>query len=180
MFIEIAVSGRIYPCEITVGVSHTSDPKSIMFDKSTPSNDYIFKKVFEEFETEQLLLSDRVDLMDIFLESQHKIDWMDKSSPLSIKWSNFMVSQHPECEGWTAQKVTTVTEKPKLGKPMASVQKNVNFIFSKFPNLQNCGHRSDFRRSITLDFQSQKDIIRVALKSVSKLRLTIREIFIRK
>ena len=57
--------------------------------------------------------------------------------------------------------------------------RNVNFIFSKFPNLQNRGHKSDLRRSITLDFLSQKDFIRVDLKSVSELMSTIREIFIR-
>ena len=82
-----------------------------MFTVPTAANGYRFKKVFEEFNSEKMLMNDRLELMRIFLEPQDSKRWSKKDSSTQKQWFDSIVrisQKHPECESWTAKKVTTV------------------------------------------------------------------------
>ena len=79
-----------------------------MFNIPTQENDYVFKKVFEEFNSDKLLSIDKRDLVELIIEPHDRIDWLDRESPVRKKWSKFMTRKHPECESWNAKKFTTI------------------------------------------------------------------------
>ena len=76
-----------------------------MFEKATDMNDYFFKNVFREFDGDALYHEDINNLVDLFLEPEDRSVWKDKSSPMRIKWSEFISKEHPECKNWNAKEV---------------------------------------------------------------------------
>ena len=82
-----------------------------MFDVPTQQNDHIFRKVFENFNSGELLDTDKLNLVGIFLAPKDSEAWMKKDSSTRKRWDDSIFStlkNHPECENWTAERATTV------------------------------------------------------------------------
>ena len=92
----------------SLGMPHSTDMKSIMFSVPTEQSYSKFKKVFENFDSEDLVISDRLDLVKMYLEPQDQNAWNGENSQMRKQWNDFVVKEHSECKGWAAKKVTTV------------------------------------------------------------------------
>ena len=58
----------------SLGLEHSDDPRSIMYPKPTSSNNHLFRKVFKEFDVDQLFNADKKNLVDLFLEQGKETD----------------------------------------------------------------------------------------------------------
>ena len=67
-----------------------------MYVKPTAESYYIFKKVFEDFDTHQLCDYDRRNFAGLLKDADER----DESSKNSKNWADFFVKEHEECNKW--------------------------------------------------------------------------------
>ena len=79
-----------------------------MFSVTTEHSYGNYRTVFEDFDSNHLVLSDKLDLVKMYLEPKDYTAWNSENSEMRKKWNDFIVKEHSECKSWTAKKVTTV------------------------------------------------------------------------